>query len=206
ATDVGGGDLGRPYGGGSYSIAAGAAAGGAEAGRFVYTWTRPERPPEVAIASAGAKTTVLTALNDDLFAGKTLASAEEIRTESTFDHRRIQGWIMKPPGFDASKKYPMILEIHGGPFADYGDRFGAEMQLYASAGYVILYSNPRGSTSYGEEFGNLIHHAYPGNDYDDLMSLVDAVVGRGYVDKGNLFVTGGSGGGVLTAWIVGKTQ
>ena len=202
AADVGGGDIGRPYSGGALSVAT--AASGPEP--FVYTWTRPERPPEVAIASADAKTTVLTALNDDLFSGKTLSSAEPIWTESTFDHRRIEGWIMKPPGFDASKKYPMILEIHGGPFADYGDRFGAELQLYASAGYVVLYTNPRGSTSYGEEFGNLIHHAYPGNDYDDLMSLVDATIGRGYVDDKNLFVTGGSGGGVLTAWIVGKTQ
>ena len=205
ASDVGGGDIGRPYGGGSYSLAAGAS-GGADAGRFAYSWTRPERPPEVAVAAAGAKTTVLTQLNDDLFAGKKLASAESFWTESSFDHRRVQGWIMKPPNFDAAKKYPMILEIHGGPFADYGDRWGAEMQLYAAAGYVVLYTNPRGSTSYGEEFGNLIHHAYPGNDYDDLMSLVDAAVGRGYVDEKNLFVTGGSGGGVLTAWIVGKTQ
>jgi dipeptidyl aminopeptidase/acylaminoacyl peptidase len=205
ASDVGGGDLGRPYSGGAFSIATGAE-GGAGGGRVVYTWTRPDRPAEVAIVAPGAKTTVLTHLNDDLFTGKRLATSEEIWTESTFDHRRIQGWIVKPPAFDAAKTYPMILEIHGGPFADYGDRFAAEMQLYASAGYVVLYTNPRGSTSYGEEFGNLIHHAYPGNDYDDLMSLVDAVVGRGYVDKDNLFVTGGSGGGVLTAWIVGKTQ
>ena len=205
ASDVGGGDIGRPYGGGSYSLAAGAA-GGTDAGRFAYSWTRPERPPEVAVAAAGAKTTVLTQLNDDLFAGKTIASAESFWTESSFDHRRVQGWIMKPPHFDPAKKYPMILEIHGGPFADYGDRWGAEMQLYAAAGYVVLYTNPRGSTSYGEEFGNLIHHAYPGNDYDDLMSLVDAAVGRGYVDEKNLFVTGGSGGGILTAWIVCRTQ
>jgi acylaminoacyl-peptidase len=197
ASDLGGGDLGRPYGGGTYSIAAG--------GRIAYTWTRPERPPEVALAG-GAKAAVLTHLNDDLFTGKQISGAEEIWVESSVDHRRIQGWIMKPPGFDPAKKYPMILEIHGGPFADYGDRFGMEMQLYAAAGYVVVYSNPRGSTGYGEEFGNLIHHAYPGNDYDDLMSITDAVVGRGYVDKDNLFVTGGSGGGVLTAWIVGKTS
>ncbi|HZN03127.1 MAG TPA: S9 family peptidase, partial [Candidatus Polarisedimenticolia bacterium] len=199
AADLGGGDLGRPYSGGSYSVAR-------ADDRIAYTWTRPDRPPEVAVAAPGAKTAVLTSLNDDLFAGKTLATVEEIWTESSFDHRRVQGWIMKPPGFDPAKKYPMILEIHGGPFADYGDRFGAELQLYAAAGYVVLYGNPRGSTSYGEEFGNLIHHAYPGNDYDDLMSLVDATVGRGYVDPANLFVTGGSGGGVLTAWIVGKTD
>jgi len=100
----------------------------------------------------------------------------------------------------------LILEVHGGPFLNYGDRFSAEVQLYAAAGYVVLYTNPRGSTSYGEEFGNLIHHHYPGEDYDDLMSGVDAVIERGYVDKDNLFVTGGSGGGLLTSWIVGKTN
>ncbi len=100
----------------------------------------------------------------------------------------------------------MILEIHGGPFASYGSVYSAEIQAYAAAGYVVLYSNPRGSTSYGEEFGNLIHHDYPNHDYDDLMSGVDAVIKKGFVDDKNLFVTGGSGGGVLTAWIVGKTD
>ena len=114
--------------------------------------------------------------------------------------------MLKPPGFDAQKKYPLILEIHGGPFANYGDRFSSENQVYAAAGYVVVYANPRGSTSYGEEFGNLIDRNYPGQDYHDLMSAVDAVTARGYVDTNNLFVTGGSGGGVLTAWIVGKTD
>jgi acylaminoacyl-peptidase len=113
---------------------------------------------------------------------------------------------MTPPDFDPSKKYPMVLEIHGGPFADYGDRFSAELQLYSAAGYVVLYTNPRGSTSYGAEFANLIHHNYPGNDYDDLMSGVDTMIGKGFIDDKRLYVTGGSGGGVLTAWIVGKTD
>jgi dipeptidyl aminopeptidase/acylaminoacyl peptidase len=111
---------------------------------------------------------------------------------------------MKPPGFIATKRYPLILEIHGGPFDDYGDRFAAEMQRYAAAGYVVIYVNPGGRTSDGEEFGNLIHHDYPSHDYDDLMSGVDAVLGEGYVDPAQLFVTGGSGGGILTAWIVGR--
>lgn len=198
ASDLGGGDLGRPCSGGTFTVAS--------TGRLAYTWTRPERPPEVAVGGPGAKATVLTNLNDDLFIGKKVQAAEEMWTESSHDRRRIQSWIIKPPDFDPAKKYPLILEIHGGPFADYGDRFLAELQLFAASGYVVLYSNPRGSTSYGEEFGNLIHHAYPGNDYDDLMSAVDAVVARGYVDPDNLFVTGGSGGGVLTAWIVGKTD
>ena len=199
ASDLGGGDLGRPYEGGTFSLS--------PQGRVAYTWTRPDVPADVALAGGGTPSPArLTRLNDDLFGHRSLAAVESITFASSHDGREIQGWIAKPPGFDASRKYPLILEIHGGPFADYGDRFGAEIQLYASAGYVVLYVNPRGSTSYGEEFGNLIHHAYPGYDYDDLMSAVDAVIARGYVDPDNLFVTGGSGGGVLTAWIVGKTN
>jgi acylaminoacyl-peptidase len=112
---------------------------------------------------------------------------------------------MKPPDFDPSRKYPLILEIHGGPFANYGDRFDTEKQVMAARGYVVLYTNPRGSTSYGEEFGNLIHHKYPGDDFFDLNSGVDAVVAKGYIDTDNLFVTGGSGGGVLTCWMIGRT-
>ena len=113
---------------------------------------------------------------------------------------------MLPPDFDASRKYPLILEIHGGPFQSYGPSFATDMQLYAAAGYVVLYTNPRGSTSYGQEFANFIDKNYPGPDYDDLMSAVDAAIARGVVDPQNLFVTGGSGGGVLTAWIIGKTD
>src|SRR5213076_2083437 len=107
--------------------------------------------------------------------------------------------------FDEKKKYPLILEIHGGPYANYGARFSAEIQLYAAAGYVVLYVNPRGSTGYGEAFTQLINGNYPGKDYDDLMSGVDEILKRGYIDVDNLFVTGGSGGGIMTAWIVGKT-
>jgi acylaminoacyl-peptidase len=199
ASDLGGGDLGRPYSGGSFTTAAD--------GRVAYTHTRPERPPDVAVARrGGSAASLVTRLNDDLLERKALATVEEIRFKSAYDGRQIQGWIARPPGFDRSRKYPLILEIHGGPFADYGDRFAAEIQLFAAAGYVVLYVNPRGSTSYGEEFGNLIHHAYPGYDYDDLMSGVDAVIAQGAIDPENLFVTGGSGGGVLTAWIVGKTD
>ncbi len=192
-----GGSIGRPYGGGTYTLSTN--------DRFAYTWTRPDAPAEVAVGGVD-RPGRLTRLNDDLLPHRDLAAVEEIWFESSHDGRRVQGWLAKPPGFDPSKSYPLILEIHGGPFADYGDRFSAEVQLYAAAGYVVLYINPRGSTGYGEEFGNLIHHAYPGHDYDDLMSGVDAVIARGFVDEERLFVTGGSGGGVLTAWIVGKTD
>jgi len=197
--DVGGLSLGRPYSGGQFSVSTN--------GRFAYTHSRPDHPADIAVARVGSSDgTRITALNEDLLGHKQLASVEEIWFESSHDGRQIQGWIAKPPDFDPMQKYPLILEIHGGPFADYGDRFAAEIQLYAAAGYVVLYTNPRGSTSYGEEFGNLIHHAYPGNDYDDLMSGVGAVIGQGYVDEQNLFVTGGSGGGVLSSWIVGHTD
>jgi acylaminoacyl-peptidase len=145
-------------------------------------------------------------VNQDLLAQRTLGQVEEIWYQSSHDGLDIQGWIVKPPGFDPSRRYPLILEIHGGPFADYGDRFSIEKQIMASAGYVVLYTNPRGSTSYGEEFGNLIHHAYPGDDFFDLDSGVDAVIEQGYIDTNQLFVTGGSGGGVLSTWTIGRTD
>lgn len=197
ASNVGGLSIGRPYSGGTFSVA--------KNGNLAFTLTSPYHPADVAVVRRG-EIQRLTRLNEDLFGHKELGQVEEIWYESSYDQRSIQGWIVKPPDFDPSQKYPLILEIHGGPFANYGDRFSAEIQLYAAAGYVVLYTNPRGSTSYGQEFGNLIHHAYPSQDYDDLMSGVDAVIELGYVDPGNLFVTGGSGGGVLSAWIVGKTD
>ncbi|MDH3245010.1 MAG: S9 family peptidase [Saprospiraceae bacterium] len=196
--DVGGTSLGRPYSGGSFSVSSN--------GRMAFTLGTPEHPADVAVTTASGESKRLTRLNDDLFAYKKVGEVEEIWYKSSFDGRDVQGWICKPPHFDPTKKYPLILEIHGGPFTNYGTRFSAEVQLYAAAGYVVLYTNPRGSTSYGEEFGNLIHHNYPGEDYDDLISGVDAVIEKGYIDEERLYVTGGSGGGVLTSWIVGKTD
>ena len=195
--NVGGLTLGRPYGGGTFTVAS--------SGRYAYTLSGTDHPADLGV---GEKSTTrrLTQLNADLFNYKQLGEVEEIWYESSYEGRRIQGWIVKPPDFDPAQKYPLILEIHGGPFQNYGFRFSAEIQLFAAKGYVVLYTNPRGSTSYGEEFGNLIHHNYPSQDYDDLMSGVDAVIEKGYIDENNLFVTGGSGGGVLTAWIVGKTD
>ncbi len=198
AGNVGGLSLGRPYSGGSFTAS--------KNGHFAFTQTSPMHPADVAVFAPGEDARRITMLNDDLLRFRKLGSVEEIWFPSSFDGRKIQGWIVKPPDFDPGKKYPLILEIHGGPFANYGNRFAAEIQLFASAGYVVLYTNPRGSTSYGQAFGNLIHHNYPGEDYDDLISGVDAVIEKGYVDSKRLFVTGGSGGGVLTSWIVGKTD
>lgn len=198
AAMVGGTTLDRPYASGSFSAAGD--------GTIAFTLTHPNYPGEVAVRGPKDKLQRrITNLHASLLEQRKLATVEEIRYKSSHDGRVIHGWIVKPPDFDPKKKYPLILEIHGGPFANYGPRFAVQMQLFAAAGYVVLYTNPRGSTSYGEEFGDLIHHAYPSQDYDDLMSGVDAVIAQGYIDKDNLFVTGGSGGGVLTAWIIGKT-
>jgi dipeptidyl aminopeptidase/acylaminoacyl peptidase len=178
----------------------------ARGGSVAFTYTTSVEPSEVALVEPDGSLRILTGLNADLKAQRRIGEAEMVWTESSYDGRRIQSWIVHPPDFDPSHQYPLILEIHGGPISNYGDRFSAEMQLYASAGFVVVYSNPRGSTGYGEEFGNLLYHDYPGNDYDDLMSVVDAVMERGYVGHERLYVTGGSAGGIMTAWIVGKTQ
>ncbi|HMV86097.1 MAG TPA: S9 family peptidase [Blastocatellia bacterium] len=155
--------------------------------------------------TASGKLTQLTKVNDELFSQLNLTHPEEIWYTS-FDGRKIQGWIQKPPNFDPSKKYPFILEIHGGPHSAYGFIFTHEFQWMAAKGYVVLYTNPRGSTSYGQDFGNIIQHNYPGDDHKDLMAGVDEVLKRGYIDEKKLGVTGGSGGGVLTNWAVGKTN
>ena len=196
--DVSGMSLGRPYTSGQFSTNS--------AGAIAYTSGRADRPADVAVKIGTERATRLTRLNEDIFADIQLGNVETITWKSSADGRDIEGWLVTPPDFDETKKYPLVLEIHGGPFAAYGPHFSAEVQLFAAAGYVVLYTNPRGSTSYGDEFANLIHHKYPGEDYDDLISGVDAAIARGYIDEEQLFVTGGSGGGVLTAWIVGKTD
>src|SRR6266446_3847096 len=149
--------------------------------------------------------TQLTHVNDSLFAKLQLVTPEDF-WYSSFDGRKIETWIMKPVGFTRGKKYPLILNIHGGPHTAYGYIFFHEMQLMAARGYVVVYPNPRGSTTYGQEFGNIIQYKYPGDDYKDLMVAVDSVIRRGYVDSTKLGVTGGSGGGLLTDWTVGHTH
>jgi dipeptidyl aminopeptidase/acylaminoacyl peptidase len=147
----------------------------------------------------------ITHVNDELFKDIRQSEPEEIWYKS-FDGRNIQGWILKPPDFDPAKKYPLILEIHGGPHAAYGNTYTHEFQWMAAKGYVVLFTNPRGSTSYGQEFGNVIQYHYPGDDYKDLMAGVDEVLKKGYVDANRLGVTGGSGGGLLTNWTITQTQ
>jgi dipeptidyl aminopeptidase/acylaminoacyl peptidase len=147
----------------------------------------------------------ITDVNDKLFSQLNITAPEEIWYTS-FDGKKIQAWVQKPPGFDATKKYPLILNIHGGPHTAYGWVFDHEFQWMAAKGYVVLYPNPRGSTSYGQDFGNIIQYKYPGDDYKDLMAGVDELIRRGYVDPNRLAVTGGSGGGVLTDWTVTQTN
>lgn len=198
ATGLGPETLSRPYTGGTFTVS--------RDGRIAATVSTPQRPSDVATAAAGEALHNLTHLNADLLADRMLSDAETVHWNSPADGREIEGWVLYPPGFDPLAQYPMILEIHGGPFAAYGPVFSGELQLMAAAGYVVLYTNPRGSTSYGYEFANLIHHTYPGQDYDDLIGGVDMMVSRGFIDPDRLFVTGGSGGGTLTAWIIGSTD
>ena len=194
--EVGGLDIGRPYSEAMFAL-----------GNKTIAFTAGDayRPADVAVLD-GKGIRKITAVNDDVLAFRDLATVEARAIASPVDHAHVDAWLVKPPGFDPAKQYPLILEIHGGPHANYGPHFAAEIQLYAAAGYLVVYANPRGSTSYGEAFANLIDKDYPGKDYDDLMAVVDAIVGEGNVDRRNLFVTGGSGGGILTAWIVGKTD
>ena len=198
ADNLGGTTIGRPYASGSFSVA--------KNGTIVYTHTRPEYPSELAVIKDKKSSKLITNLNEDLLSRKVLGKTEEVWYTSSFDGRKIQGWLVKPPFYDSRKKYPLLVENHGGPILNYGDRFTSEIQLYAAGGYVVFYPNPRGSTSYGEEFANLLYNNYPGQDYNDVMDGVDYLVKKGIVDNNKLFVTGGSAGGIMTAWMIGKNK
>ncbi|RXD06771.1 S9 family peptidase [Sphingomonas sp. UV9] len=194
--NVAGGGLDRPYTGGDFSVSKG--------GTIAYTGGDASAPADVWVL-AGGNPRRLTTLNAVLTGSKALAQVRKIAVTAP-DGRPIDAWLATPPSRVAGQRVPLILEIHGGPNAAYGPGFATDMQLYAAAGYAVLWTNPRGSTSYGAEFANLIDKTYPAADYDDLIASVDAAIADGTADPDNLFVTGGSGGGLLTAWIVGKTD
>lgn len=178
----------------------------ADGTRVALTMGSVRSPGDLWLCDVRARRLVrLHAPNDALLAESNLGEVEELWYES-FDGRRVHGWIVKPPGFDPAKRYPLVLEIHGGPHVPYGFAFFHEFRVLAAAGYVVLYTNPRGSTSYGQEFANCIQYRYPGDDHHDLMKAVDVVLERGYVDESRMGVTGGSGGGLLTNWIVTRTN
>jgi len=199
-TNLGGTSIGRPYAGGSFTVS------DTRRPVIAYTAGSPDRPAEIAVSGRNVTDRVLTDLNSDVLDHLDMATIEEIKVPSRHDGLEIEAWVALPHGFEADGSYPMIMEIHGGPFAMYGPFFASEIQRFAAEGYVTVYVNPRGSTGYGGDFAMAIDLAYPGYDYEDLMSVVDELIARDYVSSERLFVTGGSGGGILTAWIVGKTD
>ena len=208
--DLGGAGSGRPYTNGDYSVA--------DDGRIAYTQASDTRPADIALAAAGGSTRSqprrLTDLNGDLLPYRQLGEVREVRYTSRPMHYgsdtttplEIQGWVVLPPRYDAGRRYPVLVENHGGPILAYGPSFSAEMQLYAAADYVVFYPNPRGSTGYGEAFSQELYRNYPNEDYDDVIAGVDHLIAEGLVHPDSLYVTGGSAGGIMTAWIVGKTD
>ncbi len=176
-------------------------------GRIALQWANTTVSGEIAIIDrTGSAPRRLTQLNEPVLGSRTLGTLQEVRAVSSYDRLPIQGWLIQPPQFEPGRLYPLILEIHGGPDAAYGPYFDIEKQLMAAAGYLVLYVNPRGSTSYGHAFGNLLQDDFPGHEVEDLLSAVDAVIQGGHVDPKRLYVTGGSGGGTLTAWLTCHTN
>jgi dipeptidyl aminopeptidase/acylaminoacyl peptidase len=193
---LGGGSLDRPYAGGGFSMA--------RNGTIAFTIDSASRPADVAVSSGG-KLRQLTRLNELALSGKSLGTLRELSVTAP-DGSPVPSWILLPPGYQEGTRVPTILEIHGGPYAAYGPHFATDYQLYAAAGYAVLYTNPRGSTGYGQTFADGIEKTYPDSNTADLLAAVDAAVASGVSDPQNLFVTGGSGGGILSAWLVGKTD
>ncbi|MEO6433821.1 MAG: S9 family peptidase [Sphingomicrobium sp.] len=195
--NVGGGGFDRPYAGGDFSVA--------RNGTIAFTSDAPGRPADVYVASGPGNARRLTDLNATTLSAKSLGGLTTLDVRAP-DGGKVPTWVILPPGAQPGRPVPAILEIHGGPYASYGPHFSTDYQLYAAAGYAVIYTNPRGSTGYGAAFADGIEGTYPASNYDDLMAAVDGAVAAGIVDPSNLFVTGGSGGGVLTAWLVGKTD
>jgi dipeptidyl aminopeptidase/acylaminoacyl peptidase len=169
----------------------------------------PQEPADIVridLSRRGGTASVvqLTRVNEDVLANVKLGAVERLTAKSGASE--IEGWVVKPPSFDSRKKYPMIMEIHGGPHGMYNVGFSPNYQSFAANGFVVLYTNPRGSTGYGSAFGNAIEKNYPGPDYDDLMATVDALIAKGYVDTERMYVGGCSGGGVLSSYVISRTD
>jgi len=185
-----------PYTGGEWSVS--------DNGALAFTTRSAVAPPDVGVETRrGVRT--LTSLNSTSLAGKEMGETRELQVTMD-DGTVIPAWIMLPPGYEAGDRVPAILEMHGGPYAAYGPEFSVDYQLYGAAGYAVIFSNPGGSTGYGEQFADRIEDNYPISNFPELMKVVDAAVAQGFADPENLFVTGGSGGGILTAYLVGKTD
>lgn len=191
--------IGRPYISGSFTASS--------EGFIAFTQGSSSRPADVSVINTRKRMTKLTQLNEDLFADKSLGKVHEVNYKSSFDKEPMQGWYITPPNFDPKKKYPLILEIHGGPHLAYGPHFSAELQRFAAQGYVVFYDNHRGSSSYGERFAMLLKYKYSSKeDFADHDSGVDAMVDLGFIDEKNLFIAGGSAGGIATAYAIGLTD
>jgi dipeptidyl aminopeptidase/acylaminoacyl peptidase len=204
AEGIGGTTIGRPYISGSFDAGS--------KGTIAYTKGSALRPADLYVQRSGLlpgsrSETQLTALNEDLLSHRDLGEVRGFTVASSFDGEEIQGWIMTPPGYEEGETYPLILEIHGGPHLAYGPHFSAELQRMAAEGYVVVYDNHRGSSSYGSEFANLLKYKYSSEeDFADHMSAVDWAIENGYADEDNLFIAGGSAGGIATAYAVGLTD
>ena len=197
ADNVGGTTIGRPYISGEFHAANDVIA---------YTFGQADRPADIAI-TVNKETNVVTSLNEDILGHRKLGKVNEITYRSSFDGQEIQGWYITPPDFNPKKKYPLILEIHGGPHLAYGPHFSAELQIMAASGYIVFYDNYRGSSSYGEDFALLLQYKYSSKeDFADHMSGIDALINKGIVDDKNLFIAGGSAGGIATAYAIGLTD
>jgi len=195
---IGGTTVGRPYVSGTYDAGPN--------GVLVYTKGSAYRPADIHVSRNGRERR-LTTLNEDLLAHRDLGELTGFTYTSSLDGQEIQGWMITPPGYEEGQTYPLILEIHGGPHLAYGPHFSAELQLMAAAGYVVVYDNHRGSTGYGSEFANLLKYKYSSpDDFADHMSAVDWAIDRGFADGDNLFIAGGSAGGIATAYAVGLTD
>ena len=197
ADNVGGTTIGRPYISGEFHAANDVIA---------YTFGQADRPADLAI-TINNETNVVTSLNEDILGHRKLGKVNEITYRSSFDGQEIQGWYITPPDFNPKKKYPLILEIHGGPHLAYGPHFSAELQIMAASGYIVFYDNYRGSSSYGEDFALLLQYKYSSKeDFADHMSGINALINKGIVDEKNLFIAGGSAGGIATAYAIGLTD
>ncbi len=177
----------------------------AAGGTAVGVRSAPQAPGDVVRfdLEAGTEPERLTRVNEDVLEGVVLGDLEEVWYEST-ENTQVQGWLIKPPGFDPTRRYPLIMEIHGGPHGMYNVGFNWMFQNFAANDFVVLYTNPRGSTGYGTDFGNAIDDQYPGpRDLADLLNGVDEVVSRGYIDTDRMYVGGCSGGGALSSWVIG---
>ena len=185
-----------PYTGGEWSVS--------DQGTIAFTTASATRPTDIGVTTSRG-TRQLTHLNDTSLGGKVLGDIRELAVTAA-DGTTIPAWVMLPPDYVEGTRVPMVLEMHGGPYAAYGPEFSVDYQLYGAAGYAVVFANPGGSTGYGEAFADRIEDNYPISNFDELMAVVDAAVAAGFADPDNLFVTGGSGGGALTAWLVGKTD